>query len=110
MVPKKVESFNAAGYKYFTFWVKGEKGGEKMEFLARDAHALNYSPQVKYKLPDATPEWQKITIPLNELSSKVDLTKMDNVGIAFGKDVGNITGDTIYLDDFAFTPLENPAP
>jgi hypothetical protein len=105
-VPKKVESFDASAYNYLTFWVKGARGGEKMEFLARDAHALNYMPQVKYKLSDATIEWQMISIPLSELSSKVDLTKLDNIGIAFGKDVGNMTGDTIYLDDFAFT--DNP--
>jgi len=102
-VPKKVESFDASGYKYLAFWVKGAKGGEKMEFLVRDAHALNYSPQVKYKLADVTTEWQKIAISLSEFSNKVDLTKLDNMGIAFGRDVGNMTGDTIYLDDFAFT-------
>lgn len=102
-VPKKIESFDASGYKYLVFWVRGAKGGEKMELLVRDAHALNYSPQVKYKLADATAEWQKITIPLSEISGKADLTKLDNIGIAFGKDAGNMTGDTIYLDDFAFT-------
>lgn len=102
-VPKKVESLDASGYKYLTFWVKGAKGGEKMELLVRDAHALDYSPQIKYKLPDASTEWQKIAVPLSELGSKVDLTKLDNIGIAFGKDVGNFTGDTIYIDDFAFT-------
>lgn len=102
-VPKKVESFDASSYKYLTFWVKGAKGGEKMEFLARDTHALNYSPQAKIKLSDATTEWQKVSISLNELSNKVDLAKLDNIGIAFGKDVGNMTGDTIYLDDFTFT-------
>ncbi len=102
-VPKKVESLDVSGFKYFTFWVKGGKGGEKMEFVARDAHALNYSPQVKYKLPDAAAVWQKISVPLNEISSKVDLKNLDNVGIAFGRDVGNLTGDIVYLDDFAFT-------
>jgi hypothetical protein len=103
LIPKKVESLDASGYKYLIFWVKGAKGGEKMELLVRDTHALNYSPQVKYKLSDAAAEWQKITIPLSEIGSKVDLTKLDNIGIAFGKDVGNVTGDTIYLDDFTFT-------
>jgi len=102
-VPKKVESLDASGSKYFTFWVKGAKGGEKMEFLMRDAHALNYSPQVKYKLPDATTEWQKVTVPLSEVSNKIDLTKLDNTGIEFGRDAGNLTGDIIYVDDFAFT-------
>jgi uncharacterized protein YceK len=109
-VPKKVKSLDASGYKYLTFWVKGAKGGEKMELLVKDAHALDYSPQIKYKLPDATTEWKKIAVPLSELSGKVDLTQLDNIGIAFGKDVGNMTGDIIYIDDFAFTPLENPMP
>ncbi len=102
-VPKKVESLDASVYKYLTFWVRGEKGGEKMELLVRDAHALNYLPQIKYKLPDASTEWKKVVVALTELSGKVDLTKLDNIGMAFGKDVGNLTGDTIYIDDFAFT-------
>ncbi|MFH0839607.1 MAG: carbohydrate binding domain-containing protein [Candidatus Omnitrophota bacterium] len=109
-VPKKVESLDASEYKYLVFWVKGEKGGEKMELLVRDAHALNYSPQIKYKLPDASREWKKIVIPLSDISGKADITKLDNIGIAFGKDVGNLTNDTIYIDDFVFTPLENPLP
>jgi hypothetical protein len=102
-VPKKVKSLDVSKYAYLSFWVKGAKGGEKMELLARDANALDYLPQLKYKLPAATAEWQKVTVPLAELSGKIDLTKLDNVGIAFGKDTGNLTGDIIYLDDFAFT-------
>ena len=103
VVPKKVESLDVIGYKYLTFWAKGVKGGEKMEFLVRDSHALNYNPQVKYKLPDLTGEWQKIVIPLEELSGKVDLAQLDNIGIAFGKDVGNTKGEAAYIDDFIFT-------
>jgi len=106
VIPKKVESFNASGFKYIIFWVKGEKGGEKMEFLARDAHALNYMPQAKYKLPDATTEWQKVVIPMSEISGKIDLTALDNMGLAFGKDVGNIKGEIVYIDDFTFTNAE----
>ena len=103
VMPKKVISLDVSGYKYLTFWVKGEKGGEKMEFLFRDAHALNYMPQAKYRLPDAAPEWQKVVVSLSEFSSKIDLTKLDNIGIAFGRDVGNIGGDIAYFDDFVFT-------
>ncbi|MBU4376061.1 MAG: hypothetical protein KKD29_01125 [Candidatus Omnitrophica bacterium] len=102
-VPKKVESLDASEYTYLVFWVKGEKGGEKMELLVRDAHALNYLPQVKYKLSDASREWKKIVVPLSDISGKVDIAKLDNIGVAFGKDVGNLTNDTIYIDDFAFT-------
>ncbi len=106
VIPKKVESFNASGFKYITFWVKGEKGGEKMEFLARDAHALNYMPQIKYKLPDVTTEWQKVLIPLSEIGGKIDLTALDNIGLAFGKDVGNLKGEVIFVDDVMFTNAE----
>ena len=103
VTPKKVESLDVSEYKYLVFWVKGEKGGEKMELLLRDAHSLNYMPQVKYKLPDATTEWQKAVVPLAELKGKIDLAAMDNIGLAFGKDVGNIEGDIAYVDDFVFT-------
>lgn len=106
VMPKKVESFDASGFKYVTFWVKGEKGGEKMEFVIRDAHALNYMPQAKHKLPDATTEWQKVVVPLSDLGGKIDLTAIDNIGLGFGKDVGNLKGEIVYIDDFAFTNTE----
>ena len=103
VVPKRVESLDVSGYQYLIFWAKGEKGGEKMELLVRDAHALNYNPQVKYKLPDLTTEWQKMVVPLEEISGRLDLTQLDNIGIAFGQDVGNMKGDIAYIDDFVFT-------
>ena len=74
-----------------------------MEFLARDAHALNYMPQIKYKLTDLKTEWQKMVVSLEDLKGKLDMTKLDNIGIAFGKDVGNVEGDIAYIDDFVFT-------
>ncbi len=103
LTPKKIESLDVSGYKYLTFWAKGNKGTEKMELLIRDSHALNYSPQVRCKLSDLTTEWQKIVVPLEELTGKVDLTQLDNIGVAFGKDVGNMEGDIAYIDDFVFT-------
>ncbi len=106
VIPKKVESLDTSGYEYLTFWVKGEKGGERMELLMRDAHALNYMPQVKHKLPDATTEWQKITVPLEQFKGRLDLTVLDNVGLAFGKDVGNLKGEVIFVDEFMFTNSE----
>jgi hypothetical protein len=106
VIPKKVESFDASGYKYLAFWVKGEKGGEKMELLLRDAHALNYTPQIKYRLPDATTEWQKVIVPISEFQGQIDLAALDNIGLAFGKDVSNLKGEIIYVDDFMFTNSE----
>jgi len=103
VIPKKVTSLDVSGYKYLTFWAKGEKGGEKIELLIRDAHALNYMPQLKYKLPDLTTDWQKIVVPLEGFGGRVDLTQLDNIGIAFGRDVGNMGGEIAYVDSFVFT-------
>ena len=105
VVPKRVESLDVSGYRYFTFWTKGEKGGEKMELLIRDANALNYMPQIKYKLPDATTEWQKIVVLLEQFKGQIDLTQLDNIGIGFGRDIGNMEGDIAYIDNFVFTNM-----
>ncbi len=102
VIPKRVDSFDASQYNYLAFWVRGEKGGERMQILMRDAHALNYMPQVKYKLPDATVEWQKVVVPLDQFKGKIDFIVLDNIGIAFGRDVGNLKGEIVYLDDFVF--------
>jgi hypothetical protein len=102
--PKKVKSLDVTKYKYLTFWLKGDKGGEKLELLFRDSHAQNYMPQAKYKVQDAVPEWVKISVPLEEIQKLgIDLKALDNIGIAFGPDAGNKQGAIIYVDDFAFT-------
>lgn len=101
--PKQVESKDVSAYKFFTFWVKGATGGESLEVLFRDAHAVSYMPQVKVPFSDITTEWQKVVIPLEDVNKKIDLTLLDNIGLAFGPDVGNETGAIIYLDDFMFT-------
>lgn len=104
VTPKKVESKDVTTYKYLTFWVKGEKGGEKIEVLFRDSHSDSYMPQAKYAVPEATTEWARILVPLGEIQKLgVDLKALDNVGLAFGPDVGNGMGATIYIDDFVFT-------
>jgi hypothetical protein len=100
--PCKVQSKDVVKYKYLTFWVKGGKGGEKMEVLFRDSHAPSYMPQVRWKAPDATTEWKKISVPLQEVQ-KLDLKSLDNVGIAFGPDVKNDPGAIVYIDDMTFS-------
>ncbi|MBN1871412.1 MAG: hypothetical protein JW800_02455 [Candidatus Omnitrophica bacterium] len=105
-MPKKVESLDVSKYKYLVFWAKGKKGGEKMKFIARDAHALDYMPQAEYPLPALTTSWQKLVIPLGAISSRVDLSQMDNIGLAFGSDVGNQKGDIAFIDNFIFTNSE----
>lgn len=101
--PKKVESKDVSEYKYLTFWVKGVKGEEVMEVLFRDAHAVSYMPQIKIPVSGVTTEWSQVAIDLEAVNKKVDLSLLDNVGLAFGPDVGNETGAIAYVDDFVFT-------
>ena len=103
VVPKRIRPLDVSGYKFLTFWVKGEKGGEHIELVFRDSHAPDYMPQIKIKVADATSEWQRIVIPLDKISNQVDLTSLVLIGFAFGNDVGNPPGGTIYLDNIAFT-------
>lgn len=103
-VPKKVDSKDVTAFKYLTFWVKGAQGGEKMELLFRDSHAVSYMPQAKYKVEDITAEWKKVSIPLDDIKKMgIDLKSLDNIGIAFGPDAGNAAGSIVYIDDFSFT-------
>jgi hypothetical protein len=101
--PKEVKSLDASEYKYLVFWIKGEKGGEKAELTFRDAHSIDYMPQATYPIPIITDEWQKVVVPLSEIEDMIDITEMVHIGIAFGPDVGNEAGDTIYVDEFMLT-------
>jgi len=72
-----------------------------MEMVLRNSHAPSYVPQAKISVESATKEWKKITISVAELrKSGIDVKSLDNIGIAFGADVGNGPGATVYLDDF----------
>ena len=89
-----------------TFWVKGTQGGEKMTLQFRDSNSLNYMPQSTYnKLPVITTEWQKVVVPLSELKG-IDISALDMAGAAFGKDVGNMRGEVVYVDDFMLSNQE----
>ncbi len=101
--PKIVKSIDASEYKYLVFWVKGENGGERAELAFRDADSISYMPQTTYEIPAITKQWQKIVVPLAEIEDMVDLSELVHVGIAFGADVGNEPGDTIYIDSFMLT-------
>jgi hypothetical protein len=101
--PKKVRSVDASEYKYLVFWVKGEKGGEHADVSFRDADSISYMPQATYEIPVITNEWQKVVIPLSEIEDMVDTSQLVHIGLAFGADVGNEPGDTIYIDDFMLT-------
>lgn len=104
--PRKIAGIDVSGFKYLTFWVKGEKGGEHLEVIFRDSKAITYMPQAKHIVNNATTEWQKVTISLDDVRGQVDLTSLVHIGMAFGADVGNKKGDIVYIDDIVFTNSE----
>ena len=103
-VPVKIAPLNVSRYRYLVFWVKGKKGGEKFKVGFRDAHANTYDPQVKVKPKvRVRPEWRQVVIDLQDVESKVDLTKLVQISIAYGRDNGNRPGSVFYVDDFELT-------
>lgn len=103
VTPVKIKPLDVSGYKYLSFWAKGERGGEKLRVIFRDASATTYTPEHLYEIKEPlTAEWQRIIVPLSEIDG-VDFKNLVHIGLSFGEDVGNKLGTIIYLDDFAFT-------
>lgn len=103
--PKKVKSLDVSDFNYLTFWIRGEVGGEKFRVVFRDAHASSYQHEtVLVPLPQGTPDqWTFVKIPLSKIKNRVDLKKLDMVGLHFGRNVGNPKGAILYVDDIMFT-------
>ncbi|MFW2478910.1 MAG: hypothetical protein ACN4GF_02095 [Lentimonas sp.] len=95
--------FDASPYAYLSFWVKGEKGGEKFSVKIADKRLIEIEDSAhigcitKY-LPDGvTQQWQEVHVPFNQLRN-VDKGKLG--GITFDFDS---PGDhSIYIDDIVF--------
>jgi len=110
--PIQIRSLDVSHYQYFTFWIRGKKGGERFKVIFRDALSRSYLPTVKYTPPQnaATPEWRQVNIPLHQLDPysekyekrSLDLTQLVVVGLEFGDDAGNQRGDTLFIDDLSF--------
>lgn len=104
---KSTIGVDVSQYRYLLFWAKGHVGGERIKVLFRDGHVPGYLPQVMvdpYPMI-LTKEWQKIVVPLNQVSYKVDLTNIVQIGVEFGSWLGNLKGDMLYVDDFVFSNM-----
>ncbi len=104
-VPKKIKSLDVSGYKYLTFWIRGQKGGEHFRVAFRDAKAKNYQDESTYTpMPKgALKEWTFVKVPIGKMNPRLKLSELDMVGIHFGKNIGNAKGSTLFVDDFVFT-------
>lgn len=96
---------DVSGLNTLSFWVKGEKGGEKFDIGLTDLQMQEleidavYAGSVNAFLPQGvTTEWQEVKIPLSRIASDIDLNAMGSFVLWFryeGK-------GRIYLEDIVF--------
>lgn len=102
-VPVEIQCMDISKYRYLVFWVKGGQGGERFNVYMRDSHAPTYEPQIKIKpKTKVSIYWQPVAINLHEreLRLDIDLTKIIQIGIGFGKPDGGRPGSVLYIDNF----------
>ncbi len=101
-----LNGINVADYNALTFWIKGEKGGERFDVGLADERMQRlgidavYVGTIKAFLPSGvTTEWQQVKVPLMNLKSELDLSQMGSLVFWFRYEgSGNI-----YVDDVQFT-------
>ena len=101
-----LNGINVSKHNALTFWVKGERGGERFDIGMADDKMQNleidavYAGSVLAFLPQGvTTQWQQVKVPLQGLRSDLDLTRLGSLVLWFryeGK-------GAIQIDDIAFT-------
>jgi len=94
-----------SNYNALTFWVKGDKGGEKFDIGLADAKMQEFQMDAVYAGPidlflplGVTTEWQKVKIPVSRVESQIDLNKMGSIVLWF-----KYGGEgKVYIDDMEF--------
>lgn len=101
--------FNASDYKYLTFWIRGEAGGERFKVGVADKQFAMIEDSAKSKpieayLPEkkVTVVWQKAVIPFGDMF--VDYNLVDSISINFEADLfdADESNGVIYIDNIAF--------
>ncbi len=102
--------FDASNYSFFTFWVKGTRGGENFKIgfadqtLEKRGASFKTQPVTFYLESDKiTKQWQKVSIPLDELND-VETDNLASFSICFDGSCytdGRGTG-VIFVDDISF--------
>ncbi len=109
IVKRGKKYLNVSKFKKLTFWVKGEKGGEKFKLgiadqsfeqqgdSAKSESIDNYLPKKKI-----TTKWQKAVIPLDDIF--VEWSMLASISICFETDLyeNGAAKGTIYIDDIQF--------
>ncbi len=92
-------------YNVLSFWIKGEKGGEKFDIGLADSRMQDFGVDAVYAgsvnnfLPGGiTKEWQQVKVPLSRWEAWVDLSALGSMVIWFSEEGGG----RMYLDDISF--------
>ncbi|MFW6124086.1 MAG: hypothetical protein ACOC5G_02590 [Acidobacteriota bacterium] len=108
-IPSDRVYFNALNLKYLTFFVKGTKGGEKLEVRAADSIWERKEDSLKIGdlkefLPaeKITTTWQKAWIPLSCLDPRINIKNLASIVFSVLEGHGEI-----YIDDITFTSEKN---
>lgn len=95
--------FDSRGYKYLSFWVRGEKGGERFTVKLADEKwvlqedALPVGDVNEFLRRGVTTQWQEVRIPLERFT----LLHKDRLG-GVTLDFDTPGKHTVYIDDVAF--------
>lgn len=102
MHSERPKYFDARGYKYLSFWVKGRNGGETFSIQLADEAWIKKQDSIPlghvtdFLVDDVSTEWQEVIIPLP--GQRLDLSRLGGLTLNFDS-----SGEfTIYLDDVSF--------
>ncbi len=104
--------FDSRPYRYLSFWIKGESGGEPLEIKLADRvwvdkeDAVSLGPIDRFLEGGIRREWQEVLVPLGG-SHRLDWSQLGALTLEFPA-VGQ---HTIYVDDVTFkSGREAPVP
>jgi Carbohydrate binding domain 30 len=102
---------DARAYRYLSFWVKGEKGGEDFDITLKDDSSSRHpdtNPTVSlhsYLPGGASTNWQEVLIPLGDFNG-LDARRLLNLSFLIAE-----PGDErFYVDNIAFKADSSEAP
>ncbi|MBI4227482.1 MAG: hypothetical protein HY600_04295 [Candidatus Omnitrophica bacterium] len=100
-----LNGIDVSPYNALTFWVRGERGGERFDIGLADERMQTleidavYVGTIKAFLPQGvTTDWQLVRVPIASLRSEMDLTRMGSLVLWFRYDGAG----AIQVDDVQF--------
>ena len=100
-----LNGIDVSGHNALTFWVKGEKGGERFDIGLADNRMQDleidsvYAGSIKSFLPQGvTTEWQQVKVPLVGVRSDLHLDRMGSLVLWFRYEGAG----AVQIDDVAF--------